>query len=122
VPVQLATCRDTGAGAWSFVVRQQIGFCEPAQSLSDVQLRGQVFAQAPPQHRGVVGLAAQSDDCVHARGHVAVAGLMQIPPEPMFGSIKLPVVQQISPAAVLHIESLVQAAGQALAAVHIGFA
>jgi hypothetical protein len=122
VPVQLGTCRGTGAGGWSFVVRQQIGFDVPEQSLSELQVCGQLFAQAPLQQRGVVGVDAQSDDCVQALGHEVVVGLMQMPPLPMFGSIRLPVVQQISPPAVLHIESLVQEAGHALAAVQMGFA
>jgi hypothetical protein len=122
MPVQLVTCRVTGAGGWSFVVRQQIGLEVPEQSLSELQVCGQVFAQAPLQQRGVVGVDAQSDDCVQALGHEAVAGLMQMPPLPRFGSIRLPVMQQISPPAVLHIESLVQEAGHALAAVQMGFA
>ena len=118
VPVQAETWKSAGAGGRSDAGDlQQI--C-PVQSLLCSQLFGQVAEQTPLQQIGDVAEPEQSEDVVHAFGHVADDGLRQMPLVLRFGSTALAEVQQISPAAVSQFASDVQPVGHSFACVQSG--
>jgi hypothetical protein len=89
----------------------------PVQSLVCWHVCGHgVAPHTPPQQWGAV--AAQSLDVVHARGQAVAptsVGFRHKPAAMRVGSSAPTVVQQVSPAVVLHCASLVQLFGQSLA-------
>jgi hypothetical protein len=123
VPEQLGTWNVPGAGGNGGTdLLQQIRFGAIGQSLSCMQLFGQVAAHTPPQQIGVALVALQSDDCVHDAAHAVTEWFRHSPAAVTFGSRMRGVEQQTSPFAVLQAESRTQDVGQSLGAVQMGFA
>ncbi len=118
--MQVGTWNSFGAGANSFVVPQQIRSDPVVQSLSDAQLLGQSDAQVPAQQRGAEVFPAQSESAIQDFGQLDACRQSDCADAARLGS-SLPVpAQQISPEAMSHWESLVQASGQSLVVVQKG--
>jgi hypothetical protein len=120
VPVQVGTWNSFGAGANSFVVPQQIRSEPVVQSLSDEQLLGQSAAQVPAQQRAAAGVPAQSESVEQDFGQLAACKQSDCADVARLGSSLPAPAQQISPDAMSHWESLVQASGQSLVVVQKG--
>lgn len=116
--MQLATWNSTGAGGSAAIVPQQMRALPAVQSRSELHDFGQVDWQMPLQHRGVLAVPLQSASDVHARGHEVAARQSEVCPRD--GSSPAAVLQQTSPAVVLHCVLFEHFAGHSLPAVQIG--
>jgi hypothetical protein len=119
VPVQLETWNSVGLGGKRLVVPQQMRASGDVQSLSEVQLLGQLDEQSPLQQRGLVAELAQSESCVHDWGQIEAWRHSDCDELARLGSIFPAVAQQISPAPTLHCMSAVHVIGHSFSAVQI---
>jgi hypothetical protein len=101
-------------------VVQQIRFVPDVQSLSELQLFGQVFEQTPPQQMPPAVEEAQSESVLHEVGQLVVGRQRDFAVAVRAGSILPALAQQTWPPAVSQSELLVHGFGQSLAGVQTG--